>query len=271
MSANSRFPLICAVLLSFGAGGEAQQPDRLTVLTYNIQIGMGIDKKTDLERTAAVIRAEAPDIVALQEVDRKARRSNGVDQAVELARLTGMHMIFGKASVREGIDEDGGDYGVTILSRFPIKRSQNRTLPFTRGYELRSVLEVEFDWPLHSGERVPIRFFDTHFDNASEPDRIASANLVNQLALTDTSIPTILAGDFNARPGSQPIQILSQQWTLAGAGRDMPTFPASTPRNQIDYVFYRPAHSWKVVEASVVDAPNASDHRPVRIVLEYQP
>lgn len=257
------------MLLSLTLSARAQQPDRLTVLTYNIQIGMGIDKKTDLERTAAVISAVRPDIVALQEVDRKARRSGGVDQAAELARLTGMHVVFGKASVREGIDEDGGDYGLAILSRFPIRRSQNRTLPYTRGFELRAVLDVEFDWQLKSGKSVPIRFFSTHFDNASETDRISSAKFVNELVLADRGLAMILGGDLNARPGSLPIQILSEQWTFAGAGYDMPTFPASTPRNQIDYVLYRPATSWRVVEASVVTAPDASDHRPVKVVFDY--
>lgn len=249
----------------------AQQADRLTVLTYNIQIGMGMDKRTDLERTVAVIKSARPDIVALQEVDRKARRSGGFDQAVELARATGMHMVFGKASVREGIDEDGGDYGVAILSRFPIRRSQNRQLPYTRGFELRAVLEVEFDWPLKNGRRIAVRFFSTHFDNASEPDRIASATFVNQLAAANESIPTILGGDLNAMPGSQPLRILSKQWALAGEGQDMPTFPATAPRRQIDYVLYRPAQVWKVIESSVVDAPEASDHRPVKVVVEYIP
>lgn len=263
--------VFAALLLGLPLVTQAQQADRLTVLTYNIQIGMGIDKRTDLERTAAVIKAVKPDLVALQEVDRKARRSGGFDQAVELARMTGMHMVFGKASVREGIDEDGGDYGVAILSRFPIKRSQNRQLPYTRGFELRAVLEVEFDWPLKSGKRIPVRLFDTHFDNASEPDRIASAKLVNQLVQANDTIPTILGGDLNSRPGSEPLKILAEQWTFAGAGKDMPTFPANAPRAQIDYVLYRPAKAWKVIEASVVDAPDASDHRPVKVVLEYIP
>lgn len=258
-------------MLSLPVVGQAQQADRLTVLTFNIQIGMGMDKKTDLGRTASVIKSVNPDIVALQEVDRKARRSGGFDQAVELARETGMHMVFGKASVREGIDEDGGDYGVAILSRFPIKRSQNRQLPYTRGFELRAVLEVEFDWPLKTGRRIPVRFFSTHFDNASEPDRIASANFVNQLAVANESVPTILGGDLNARPGSQPLRILKEQWAFAGEGQDMPTFPANAPRGQIDYVLFRPSQSWKVVEATVVDAPDASDHRPVKVVIEYIP
>jgi endonuclease/exonuclease/phosphatase family metal-dependent hydrolase len=149
----------------------AQAPHRITVLTYNIQIGTGMDKQIDLERTARVIRSVSPDIVALEEVDRKARRTNGIDQGAELARLTGMQLLFGKASVREGIDEDGGDYGVAILTKFPIVRSVRRQLPYTRGFELRAVLEAELEWRDASGKVGPLRFFSTHFDNAGANDR----------------------------------------------------------------------------------------------------
>src|SRR5687768_15481548 len=72
-------------------------PLRLRVLTYNIHHGEGVDGRLDLERIARVITAEEPDLVALQEVDVKTRRTGGVDQAAELARLTGMHFAFGKA------------------------------------------------------------------------------------------------------------------------------------------------------------------------------
>jgi endonuclease/exonuclease/phosphatase family metal-dependent hydrolase len=41
----------------------------LRVMTYNIHVGVGIDKKLDLQRTAEVIKAEHPDQVGLQEVD----------------------------------------------------------------------------------------------------------------------------------------------------------------------------------------------------------
>src|ERR1035441_3898455 len=118
------FRSLGAALPSLSIGLQAQPAGRLVVLTYNIQIGTGMDKKVDLARTAAVIRSVAPDLVALEEVDHKSRRTAGVLQDVELARPTGMHLIFGKASDREGIDQNGGDYGNAILSRFPIKSSQ---------------------------------------------------------------------------------------------------------------------------------------------------
>lgn len=267
----SRFGILAAIVLTLPVAMPAQQRDRLVVLTYNIQIGTGMDKKIDLARTAAVIKRAAPDIVALQEVDRKARRSDGVDQARELARMTGMQMVFGKASFREGVDDDPAEYGVAILTRFPIRRSQNRALPNTRGYELRAVLEALVEWPLRNGSSLPLRFFATHFDNASQADRVASAKMLNELARAGANGPAILAGDFNAAPDSEPVKILSEEWTFAGAPGSMLTYPASEPRRQIDYVSFRPAAQWRVIEAKVVDEPLASDHRPVVVTLEYVP
>src|SRR5688572_3660564 len=83
---------------------------RLRVLTYNIHHGEGTDARFDLERLARIIREARPDLVALQEVDRRTRRASGVDQAAELGRLTGMNVVFGKA-----MDHDGGEYGQAIL------------------------------------------------------------------------------------------------------------------------------------------------------------
>jgi endonuclease/exonuclease/phosphatase family metal-dependent hydrolase len=47
--------------------------------------------------------------------------------------------------------------------------------------------------------------------------------------------------------------------------------PASNPPRQIDYILFRPANRWKVVEVRVPDEPLASDHRPLVAVLELQP
>ena len=52
----------------------------LRVLTYNIHHGEGTDGVFDLERLAKVINDLAPDIVALQEVDKGTDRASGVMQ-----------------------------------------------------------------------------------------------------------------------------------------------------------------------------------------------
>ena len=73
------------------------------ILSYNVRAGRGLDGSPALDRQAAVIRALAPDVVALQEVDRCTQRSGGIDQAAALAESTGMHAVFARA-----IDFEGG-------------------------------------------------------------------------------------------------------------------------------------------------------------------
>lgn len=263
--------LVGFFVLSGFASAYAQQNPRITILSYNIHIGIGTDEKQDLGRVAKIIRSANPDLVSLQEVDRKARRTSGVDQAAELARLTRLRMVFGKALDQPGIDLDGGEYGVAILSRLPIRWYRIRALPFTRGYETRAVLETEMEWSAGAGGPTPLRFYATHFDNASADDRLASAKMLVELAGQNQTIPSILAGDLNAVPGSEPLNTLATSWEMAGAGRELPTFPATGPNRQIDYVLFRPAERWKVVETRVIDEPVASDHRPILAVLELTP
>src|SRR5437762_3345786 len=88
-----------------GRESGSHEPLRLTVMRYNIHHCEGTDKKLDVARIAAVINAAKPDLVALQEVDRNTNRTNHVDQPAELAKLTKMHVFFGKA-----MDFEGGEY-----------------------------------------------------------------------------------------------------------------------------------------------------------------
>src|SRR5215208_1192237 len=66
----------------------------LRVMTYNIHVGVGMDKKLDLQRIADVINRERPDLVGLQEVDRGVKRTEGKDEIAELAALTRMEYAF---------------------------------------------------------------------------------------------------------------------------------------------------------------------------------
>jgi len=81
-------------------------------MTYNIHHGRGADGEINLERIAEVITRAKPDLVALQEVDVKTRRSGGVDQAAKLGELTGMSHFFAEA-----MPFQGGGYGNAVLSR----------------------------------------------------------------------------------------------------------------------------------------------------------
>src|SRR5439155_13418316 len=82
----------------------------LRVMTYNLHVGVGMDKKLDLPRVAGVINAQHPDLVGLQEVDRGVTRTQRIDEIVELSKLTRMEYAFAF-----NLHYQGGQYGVAIL------------------------------------------------------------------------------------------------------------------------------------------------------------
>ena len=86
----------------------------MRILTYNIHKGIGgRDRRYRFGRILAVIEAENPDIVCLQEVDRNVRRSRFHDQPQLLADYFGNLERIYQMNVRL---REGG-YGNLLLSR----------------------------------------------------------------------------------------------------------------------------------------------------------
>lgn len=253
---------IAAAFIACAGLAPADEPaaKALRVLTYNIHHGEGTDGKLDLPRVAGVVKAARPDVVLLQEVDRNTTRTGKVDQAAELARLTGLHAAFGKA-----IDLQGGGYGLAILSRFPLAGVKTDPLPGKAGQEARIVMRAAVEpgdgWPT-------VTVLNTHFQHDDGPTREAQAAKLNEL-FGAAEGAFVLGGDLNAAPGSAPIRALQKHWSFATepGGKGLLTIPSDVPREQIDYVLYRPAAAFRVTESRVIDEPVASDHRPVLAVL----
>jgi endonuclease/exonuclease/phosphatase family metal-dependent hydrolase len=258
---TGRHLLLLLAPLSLTASALAEGAPTLRVLTYNVHHGEGTDGKLDLDRIAKVVMATKPDLVALQEIDRGAKRTAGVDQAAALAKLTGLQVEFGKA-----IDFQGGAYGLAVLSRFPLRNARVHPLPGKKGQEARIVLETRIE---PGAGRPPVTFLNTHFQHDDAATRADQAAKVNDL-FGKAEGPIILAGDLNATPESEAMKVLAKQWTPATPfDRGLKTIPADTPRSQIDYVLVRPAGRFKVAEAKVIEEKVASDHRPVLVVLEW--
>jgi endonuclease/exonuclease/phosphatase family metal-dependent hydrolase len=239
---------------------RAKAPDAkptVRVMSYNIHHGEGTDGRIDLPRLAKVIRAADPDVVALQEVDDKTKRTKGVDQTAELARLTGMHATFGKA-----IDFEGGGYGQAVLSRVSMGKGTVHTLPGEPDREQR----IAFAVPLTLDGRE-VTFATTHLHHISDDFRQKQAAKLNEV-FADSKTPVIVAGDLNANPDSKPLALLTPKWTVS-TGKDLFTYPSQKPTKQIDYVLFRPEASLKIVDVKVIDEAVASDHRPILAVLEW--
>lgn len=166
------------------------------ILTYNIHAGKDATGAANLQRVASIVRSTTADIVLLQEVDRNTQRSGDVDQVAELARLTGMRAEFGKS-----LDYQGGEYGIAILSRWPIVAHETIPLhiepPQVRAggsTEPRVALLVTVQSP-----RGELRIVNTHLD-ASREDGYRMQEVPQVLAAAHDAIA---GGDFNAEPDSR--------------------------------------------------------------------
>jgi endonuclease/exonuclease/phosphatase family metal-dependent hydrolase len=272
---NRRTLLACLLALPLMSGACApkakpadaaagRDPRTLRVMTYNIHITQGMDKRFDIERIANVIKANDVDVVAVQEVDIKARRSGGVDQLAELKRLTGMHGVFGKAR-----DFDGGEYGQVILSRRPIDKMDVHQLPGAADQEQRIALvaTIEQKKPLPD-----LLFVATHLHHKEEEHRLKQSAELNRILkdfMSHREPAVLVLGDLNATPASAVMTQMAEKWDDATRDAGL-TFPADKPDRKIDYVLLPKGHGWKVISATVVDESVASDHRPVVVELKWK-
>jgi len=254
--------LVLSVCAGGCAGAKLESPVRITVLTYNIYHGEDANGGSNLDAVAGIINSLEPDLVALQEVDKKTGRAKGLDLTSELSRRTGMKGIFGKA-----MDYDDGGYGEAVLSRHPVVVTKNNLLPHTAKAEPRAALEIHIELP--GGAKMA--FIGTHLDHQrDQSNRMMQASRIMEL-YENYDLPIVLAGDLNATPGSDPINLLGRQWTDVARDDPQPTFPSTKPARKIDYIMFKPKSRWKVVEVRVIDEKVASDHCPIFAVLELLP
>ena len=251
-------------LLALLCASVADAGQALKIMSFNVRHCEGMDKKLDIARTAAAIRAESPDFACLQELDWRTARVNGVDEPAELARLTGMHATFAKA-----IFYAGGQYGVMMLSRQ--KPLGVRQLPLP-GKEPRVLLLCEFSdcW-----------VGTTHLSVAGEKERLDSiAQMRAAVGTAAQAKPVFLTGDWNSTPESKVLKGLGEFLTILSDTRCQ-TFhgcqldgPDGQPLDMssfcIDYVTVDSAHAsaFKVLDAHVVGDRMTSDHAPVVVALE---
>jgi endonuclease/exonuclease/phosphatase family metal-dependent hydrolase len=188
--------VLAAALLS-GCSAWTLPADGIRVLTYNIHAGKDAQQTENLARVAAIIDSTDADIVLLQEVDRRTQRSQRKDHFDELRRLTGMNGVFGKS-----LDYQGGEYGIAVLSRWPVDSVQALSLaveppqPRSGGaYEPRIALHVQVHAPVGRLEVV-----NTHLD-ASGTGTYRKQELIGVLAhmkqKTAAAAPLLFGGDLN--------------------------------------------------------------------------
>lgn len=238
------------------------------ILTYNVHSCVGVDRRLDVERISAVISAETPDIVALQEVDVGRARTGEVDQAEAIARQLGMRRRF-HAAVKVGAEL----YGVAILTALPERLVKAAALPghpFLNGLEPRGALWVAIDVG-----GVELQVLTTHLGLAPREQGRQAEALAGPAWLGGLSRggPLILLGDLNAGRGSSTCRTLLNGLTdgtrRVDGGRGLATFPSVFPLRQIDHIFVGDGVTvLGAYAASTALSRRASDHLP--LVMDFE-
>ncbi len=240
----------------------------MRLMTYNVHRFVGTDRRCDPMRIADVIAGEAPDVVALQEVQIGRARFGGLDAGEALARRLGMDFFFQPTA-----EVFGERFGLAILTGFPARLVRGGPLP--RGgrgpaIERRCALQISVDC-----DGRPVRIVGTHLAVLSRRDRLMQAQaLLGPDWLGADDGPAILLGDLNAGCDSPAHRLLAESLSCSrrAAPERQPTFPAWLPLTSIDHIFA--AGALRIDAARAVRTPfarRASDHLPfvADVALEW--
>ncbi|HJU15618.1 MAG TPA: endonuclease/exonuclease/phosphatase family protein [Stellaceae bacterium] len=226
------------------------------VVTYNIHTCVGVDRRCDPARIAAVLREIDPGIACLQEIDTRRRLDPFADQWAYLGEATGLTVVAGG-----GIRTHRGRFGNAILTRFPVLSS--RAIDLSVGdYEPRGAIDAD----LLVGDRV-LRVLATHFGLRLAERRWQADRLMTVLG--EAPAPhrpppdaVLLMGDLNEWRGRRGgLRALDRS---LGPGAAPRTFPSWMPVLPLDRIYA--AGPAVLRDVSVYRSPLArlaSDHLPL--------
>jgi endonuclease/exonuclease/phosphatase family metal-dependent hydrolase len=260
------------------AGGvEADCRESLRVMTLNLAHGRGQGlhqalqsaevRGRNLKRVRALLAREAPDLVAVQEVDAPSFWSGGIDQLNFLGQdLQFRHYLHGAH-----VQAPGLAYGNGLLATLALDDSKVVTFAPVTGHPAKGFVAARFRWPRRPGLEMDL--VSVHLNPLSAQLRRAQARELVQ-ALAPRQRPLILMGDFNTdwrRPDSA-LRLIAADLGLRAyrpEAEDLDSFPRLGRR--LDWVLVSPELEfldYRVLEAGV------SDHRPVladlRLSLEAE-
>lgn len=238
------------------------QNKRIKLMTYNIQHGVGIDSRLDLDRIARLIKQSGADVIGLNEVDYAMKRSAFKNQVNYLAKKLDMNYAFG-ASVKRFT----GSYGNAVLSRYPIDKIENHKLPSItaeKETEKRALLKAE----IKLAENTTLFVLNTHL-SLDRRERSGQIKWIQDYA-DSLSEPYILMGDFNTEI-HEIHSVLSENGRnssrLTPLIKGMKTFPAANPSKEIDMFFSSDSPPFTVKRGFTIQS-DASDHLPVVLELD---
>ena len=216
------------------------------IASYNIRKSVGLDYRRNPQRVLSVLSAMDPDIVALQEVDRRfGSRASSLPPAL-LAKNTNLEIV--DLAHRE---QSIGWHGNAILLRRGTIVQDTHTLALP-GLEPRGAVVVDLDALRVVGVHLALR----------RKDRQAQVASIASFLAKLPHMPTLIMGDFNEwSRESRNLTALENQFQLHTPGHSYPTLRPVVGLDKIAL-----SHELMLETGGVhscTAAKMASDHMPI--------
>lgn len=240
--------LILAALLCALDLPAAAQP--LRVMSFNVRVPIDREAQRTWEArlpvAAAAIARERPAVVGTQELHK--RQGDDLIARVPGYAWFGIDRRGGHGDEHMGVLYDRRQLRVVELGNFWLSDTPDVPGGITWGHPYpRMVTWAIFE---RIADRRRFRLFNTHLPYRAEDEAArvkGAAMLVDRLAtLPGTNLPTVLTGDFNTTPDSEPHRLLAAAMTDAWTAAARRSGPAETFHNwsgtadrRIDWIFAR--------------------------------
>lgn len=230
------------------------------IASYNVHKCVGVDGRFDPERIARVIAEIGPDVIALQEADKRFGEREGLLDLARLERETGLVPVpLGNASRAHGWHGN-----VVLLRRGIVQDVHQVTLP---GLEPRGALVVDID--LEGG--AALRIVAAHF-GLLRRSRSQQARRLIEIMQSRDERPTLLLGDLNEWRLGARSSLKELGPAFGSLPVPVPSFPSGLPLLALDRIIANRPEILSAVE--VHDTPlarTASDHLPIKAYVEPGP
>lgn len=229
----------------------------MTVASYNVHKCVGTDGRFDPERIIEVIQEIGPDVIALQEADKRFGERSGLLDLSRLRREAGLMPV----PVVAGPKSHGWRGNVLLFREGIVRDVHQVALP---GLEPRGALVAEIDLEGKAGLRV----IAAHLGLLRWARR-QQADVILDLLQNRAERPTLLMGDFNEwrlGPGSALTRL---EPVFGPLPPPIPSFPARLPVLSLDRIMANRAGL--IADLTVHDTPLArlaSDHLPLTARLD---
>lgn len=254
----------------------------LEVISYNIRYDNPEDGKNQWkfrkETLMGYFLKNTPDVVGMQEVLHN--QLNDLTSTLEDYAYVGVGREDGKTK---------GEYSPVFYRKSALNLLESDTFWLSEtpeqisvGWDAAHERICTFARFEHRQTKKQLWVFNTHFDHVGVMARVEAANLILKKIkqLNPEGLPTIVTGDFNLTPETQPIQIFQAAFQdvlleLPKSDFTYGTFTGFDTENnaerRIDYIFQKGFTVKKAAQLWIKTPEGrwASDHHPVYLACSF--